>query len=106
MDFYTLLLTPPVAFLIFVALAALLNRFGSALAGPEKPSELKSSLYTGGEMHHNPVGAPGYRPFFVIALFFAILHLGVLMLGTGGLNWIAGVYLIGLIFALTALILG
>lgn len=106
MNFYTLLLTPPVAFLIFVALAALLNNLGRVLAGPEKPSEIKSSLYTGGEMHHSPVGAPGYRPFFVIALFFAILHLGVLMLGTGGLTWMSLIYLIGLIFALVALILG
>jgi len=27
------------------------------------------------------VGVPGYRPFFVVALFFAVLHLGVLVLG-------------------------
>jgi NADH:ubiquinone oxidoreductase subunit 3 (subunit A) len=106
MNFNTLLLTPPVAFLIFVGLAALLNAFGKVLAGPEKPSEAKSSLYTGGEVHHTSSGAPGYRPFFLIALFFAILHLGVLMLGTGGLTWMSGLYLIGLIFALVALILG
>jgi hypothetical protein len=101
-----ILLTPPVAFLIFAGLAALLAGLGRALAGPEKPSELKSSLYTGGEADHLPAGAPGYRPFFVIALFFAILHLGVLILGTGGPNWMTIVYLIGLIMALVTLILG
>ncbi len=101
-----ILLSPPVAFLIFIALATLLAVLGRSLAGPEKPSELKSSLYTGGEAHHLATGAPGYRPFFVIALFFAILHLGVLILGSGGLTWMSGVYLIGLILALVALILG
>jgi len=102
----TTLLTPPVAFLIFLGLAALLSAAGRVMAGPEDASVAKSSLYTGGETHHQPAGAPGYRPFFLIALFFAILHLGVLMLGTGSLSWMAGIYLIGLILALVALILG
>ncbi|MFM8322879.1 MAG: hypothetical protein ACKOC5_18365 [Chloroflexota bacterium] len=101
-----ILLTPPIAFLIFLGLAALLSGLGRLLAGPETPSELKSSLYSGGESHHLPAGAPGYRPFFVIALFFAILHLGVLILGTGGLNWMSGIYLVGLLLALAALVLG
>jgi len=42
----------------------------------------------------------------VVALFFAILHLGVLMLGTSDLSLITGLYLVGLMFALLALILG
>jgi hypothetical protein len=50
--------------------------------------------------------APGYAPFFRVAFFFAVLHLGVLMLGSSGLTPIAGVYLVGLILALVALILG
>jgi NADH:ubiquinone oxidoreductase subunit 3 (subunit A) len=101
-----MLLYPPIAFLIFLGLSALLAGMGRALAGPEAPTDLKASLYTGGESHHLNSGAPGYRPFFVIALFFAILHLGVLMLGTGSLNWMSGIYLFGLILALVALILG
>lgn len=101
-----ILYSPPVAFLIFLVLAILLSRFGSAMAGKETPSEIKSSLYTGGESHHAVQGAPGYRPFFVIALFFAILHLGVLMLGTGSPSWMSLIYLVGLILALVALILG
>jgi hypothetical protein len=100
------LLAPPVAFLIFVALSAAIYGGGRLLAGPESPSDAKSSLYTGGESHHLPHGAPGYQQFFTIALFFAILHLGVLMIGSGWLNWMSGIYLIGLILALVALILG
>jgi hypothetical protein len=49
---------------------------------------------------------PGYRPFFIIALFFAVLHLGVLMLGSSGLAPFALLYLVGLLLALLALILG
>jgi lipopolysaccharide export LptBFGC system permease protein LptF len=51
------------------------------------------------------MAAPGYRPFLVVALFFAVLHLGVLMLGSSNLTPIAGVYLVGLLLALLALIL-
>jgi hypothetical protein len=50
--------------------------------------------------------APGYRQFFVVALFFAVLHLGVLMIGSSDFSPVAGVYLLGLILALIALILG
>jgi hypothetical protein len=42
----------------------------------------------------------------VAALFFAVLHLGVLMLGTSGLAPVSLVYLGGLMLALLALILG
>ena len=102
----TALLIPPVAFVIYIALALLLKGFGKVLAGKETPSEAKSSLYASGESLGHVAGAPGYRPFFLIALFFAVLHLGVLMLGSSDLTWIAGVYLLGLILALVALILG
>lgn len=100
------LLLAPVAFLIYVLLAFLLKGFGKLLAGTEKPSEAKSSLYASGENLVDISGAPGYKPFFLIALFFAILHLGVLMLGSSDLNGVAGIYLIGLLLALIALILG
>lgn len=99
-------LSPPIAFLAYFGLAALIYGLGRVLAGESDPSEAKSSLYTGGEAHHRPAGAPGYRPFFVMALFFAILHLGVLMIGSGWLNWMTLIYLIGLTLALIALVLG
>jgi NADH:ubiquinone oxidoreductase subunit 3 (subunit A) len=102
-----ILLSPPFAFLVYLLLAALLLALGRLLAGPQTPNAAKSSLYSGGE--EAPLAAntgPGYRPFFTIALFFAILHLGVLMLGSSSLNWMSGIYLVGLIFALVALILG
>lgn len=101
-----ILLAPPLAFLIYVGLVAILNRVGRLLAGPGTTSALKTSTYASGEAPPSTEGIPGYRPFFVIALFFAMLHLGVLILATSGLAPLAGVYLVGLILALVALILG
>ena len=101
-----ILLSPPVAFLIYLALAGILYGLGRMLAGPEQTTPLKSSTYASGEAPPTRAAAPGYRPFFVVALFFAILHLGVLVLGVGGITPIAIVYLVGLVLALLALILG
>jgi NADH:ubiquinone oxidoreductase subunit 3 (subunit A) len=101
-----ILLSPPLAFPIYLALVGLLAWVGRALAGPARPTPLKSSTYASGEAPRTSPAAPGYRPFFTIALFFAILHLGVLMLGSGGLTLISGAYLVGLMLALAALVLG
>ena len=100
------LLFPPIAFLISVLLVTLLSLLGKTLAGPSKYSALKSSVYSSGEEAPTHMAAPGYRPFFVVALFFAVLHLGVLVLGTGISSPVLIIYLCGLILALLALILG
>jgi hypothetical protein len=102
----TILLSPPIAFLIYAVFAVAIYGFGRILAGPGHPSAMKSSLYGSGEEAPIAVAAPGYRPFFLIAIFFAILHLGVLMLGTGAPSPILVVYAGGLMLALLALILG
>lgn len=101
-----LILTPPIAFVIYLVLVGILSGIGRLLAGPERPNSIKSSTYSGGETLPGRTGAPGYRPYFIIALFFAILHLGVLMLGSSDLSPVAAVYLAGLLLALIALILG
>lgn len=101
-----ILLAPPVAFALYLALAGILAGAGRLLAGPARPTPLKSSTYAGGEAPPARAAAPGYRPFFVSALFFAIAHLGVLILGSGGLSPLAGAYLVGLLLVLLALVLG
>ena len=83
-DNMQVILTPPVAFVLYFALVAILFGFGRVLAGKGKPSEEKSSTYASGEASPLARSLPGYRGFFVIALFFAVLHLGVLMLGSSG----------------------
>jgi hypothetical protein len=105
------LLSPPVAILIYIPLVTLLALFGRSLAakGPaasDKSSGMHTALYSSGEEAPGGFAAPGYQPFFLIALFFAILHLGILVMGRGGLTPISGVYLLGLVVALLALMLG
>ena len=101
-----ILLAPPLAFVIYVVLTGILARVGQALAAPGTESTWKTTTYAGGESAPTRPAAPGYRPFFVIALFFAILHLGILILGSGTFTPVTIAYLVGLLLALLALILG
>lgn len=101
-----ILLSPVVAFLIYVAVVSVVSGLGRLFSARGSKSEFKSATYASGEENDPLPAAPGYRQFFVIALFFAILHLGVLMIGSSDLSSVAGLYLLGLILALIALILG
>jgi NADH:ubiquinone oxidoreductase subunit 3 (subunit A) len=102
-----ILLSPPVAFLIYVLLVLVLALVGRGLAARSKgTSQLKSSTYSSGEAPPTHLAAPGYRPFFVVALFFAVLHLGVLVMSTGNASPVMIIYLLGLMLALLVLILG
>ncbi len=76
--------TPPIALLAYIGLVALLFLFGRLMApaGQHKAAEV---LYAGGEEAATTKAAPGYRRFFIVALFFAVLHLGALVLATAGL---------------------
>jgi len=101
-----IILFPPLAFLIYIPLVALILWLGKSLAGPENSSEAKSSVYGSGEEAPTQSAAPGYQPFFLVAFFFAILHLGMLVMGSSQLTLVSGVYLLGLVATLVALILG
>ncbi len=101
-----ILLAPPIAFLIYLVLVGIISGLGRMMAPSGSESAVKTSTYASGEAAPVNPAVPGYRQFFTVALFFAILHLGVLMLATGGLTPITGVYLVGLALALVALLLG
>ena len=101
-----ILFYPPVAFIINLLLVGALALGGRVLTGQHKTSFLKTSAYSSGEAAPEKRAAPGYRQFFTAALFFAVLHLGVLMAGSGGLTLTNGIYVVGLILVLRALILG
>jgi hypothetical protein len=62
-----ILFAPPIAFLAYLVLGAILSGLGRLLAGPEQPSAAKSSLYASGEESPRVAAAPGYRQFFTIA---------------------------------------
>ncbi len=101
-----ILLSPPLAFLIYLPLVFAIYFLGKGLAGKSHPSAEKSSLYGSGEEAATSMASPGYKPFFLIAFFFAILHLGMLVIGSGSFNVNMLPYIIGLMMALIALILG
>ncbi len=74
--------SPPVALLVFLALAYGLYRLGGALAAQGEHSVNKHLPYTGGE---DPLPAPSiltYHAFFRLALLFGILHVAALVLST------------------------
>lgn len=93
---------------VLLALAAfglyvlLLTAVRTALARRSR----RSTLYAGGEAHPDKFAQPGYGPFYVTALFFAVVHLGALVLATGALPPAGLLYLGGLALALIALLLG
>jgi len=101
-----ILLSPLVAFLIYTVVVSLVGGLGKLFAAKGHTTEFKTDTYASGEEHDPLPAAPGYRQFFVVALFFAVLHLGVLMIGSSNLSSVAALYLLGLILALIALILG
>jgi NADH:ubiquinone oxidoreductase subunit 3 (subunit A) len=101
-----ILLSPPIAFMLYIPLVLVIVWFGQQLAGPDKVDANKSSLYGSGEEAPSYSAAPGYKPFFLVALFFAILHLGMLVLGLAEGSNTAVIYLVGLGIGLLALILG
>ncbi len=100
------LLTPPLAFLIYIPLVLAISGFGRLLAGRRQASAMKASTYGSGEAPPTYMVAPGYAPFLLIAFFFAIVHLAMLVLGTGGVRLPTVGYILGLMLALLALILG
>ncbi len=100
------ILTPPFAFLIYIPLVLIITLVGRKMAGPSKSDPAKSSVYGSGEAAPTNLAAPGYKPFFLVAFFFAILHLGMLVLGSGTLLNIQPFYVLGMLVALVALILG
>ena len=102
-----ILFSPVLAFPIYILLVSILLLIGQMLT--EKSSTVTdATLYTSGETLPDDAdkSVPGYRPFFSIALFFAMLHLGVVILATSTLSVISIIYLLGLMMALVALILG
>jgi NADH:ubiquinone oxidoreductase subunit 3 (subunit A) len=102
----SILLSPLVAFLIYFIVVAIISGLGKLFSATGRKTQFKTATYASGEANDPVPAAPGYRQFFVVALFFAVLHLGVLMIGSSNLSTVAGLYLLGLVLALIALILG
>lgn len=100
------LLTPPLAFLMYLGLVGILLGLGQLLAGKRPSTRRGAIIYSSGEAPARARAAPGYQPFFGVALFFAILHLGVLIASTGALGPIGLAYIGGLLLVLLVVLLG
>ncbi|MEP7359716.1 MAG: hypothetical protein ABI847_20865, partial [Anaerolineales bacterium] len=94
------------AFIVYLLLGAVIFRLGQSLAGASLPNALKSSTYTGGEAPPLVAAAPGYGTNFVTALFFGVLHLGILVVASSDLSISAGLFLLGLVAALLVFLVG
>jgi NADH:ubiquinone oxidoreductase subunit 3 (subunit A) len=76
------LLSPPISFAIFSALAYGFYRLGRALGARGKESPGKRQPYACGEDLLPPEAQLSYHAFFKLALMFGILHLATMVIAT------------------------
>ena len=103
----SVLLSLPVAFLLFLGAAALLYALGSRLAPKLRAVGGKLTTYACGEDIPGVKIQFGYRLFFFIALFFTIMHVAVLVIATvpaGKLALFAVLYLLVIFLSILALV--
>lgn len=98
----TILLAPPVVFLIYLALAGLISLFSKHLAASGKDSPGKMKSYACGEDMLVNRAQPDYSQFFQFAFFFTIMHVVVLVVATdpAGISLMSGLYLTVTVLAL------
>ena len=101
------LLSPPVAFLFFLAAALGLYALGRGMAPKPTKAGGKLTTYACGEDIPGVKIQFGYRLFFYIALFFTMMHVAVLVIATvpsGKIVFFALFYLIMIVLSVTALV--
>ena len=105
-----LLLSPPVAVPVFLALVYGLYRLGGFLSAPAHDEPGKHQPYACGE-DLEPAGVRlTYHAFFRLVLMFGVLHLAALMLATlpwgQGPHRVAMIYLAGIAISVLVLVRG
>jgi NADH-quinone oxidoreductase subunit A len=102
-----LLLSPPIAFLFFLAVAFALYGLGKAMGPSLTKIGGKLTTYACGEDIPGVKIQFGYRLFFFIALFFTIMHVAALVIATvpsGKVIFFAVFYLLMIFLSIMALI--
>jgi NADH:ubiquinone oxidoreductase subunit 3 (subunit A) len=91
----TIILAPPVTFLICLALSMGVSVLSKRVAARGVESHMKESAYACGEDMAENQGQPEYSQFFKFAFFFTIMHVIALVVATdpGGLTIMSAVYL-------------
>ena len=101
------LLSPPVAFFVFLAAAGGLYALGRKMAPKPTKTGGKLTTYACGENIPGVKVQFGYRLFFFIALFFTMMHVAVLVIATvppGKIVFFAVFYLIMIFLSVMALV--
>ena len=107
MNGIAVLLSPPVAFLIFLAAALGLYALGSKMAPKLTKSGGKLTSYACGEDIPGVKIQFGYRQFYFIALFFTMMHVAALVISTipgGKIVFFGIIYLVMISLSIAALI--
>ncbi len=112
MDIKTLILLPPAAFLIMLAVSWLMSYLSKPLAFKRKGPEgaLRKAYASGEDVKQHRV-QPDYGQFFPFAFFFTILHVVALIAataqtGTAGALAVALLYVAGAMLGLFILFRG
>ena len=101
------LISPPVAFVLFLAVAWLVYLVGKRMAPKMTRIGGKLTSYACGEDIPGTKVQFGYRLFFFIALFFTIMHVATLIIATvpaGKIVWFAVFYLAVIFLSIMALV--
>jgi len=78
----SILLSPPIAFLIFLLVSIGFTRILSAFSAHGEESERKLESYACGQRQVEHAVSPDYSQFFPYAFFFTIMHVLVLVVAT------------------------
>ena len=92
---YDIVISPPVAFAILLAVCAGVIGISKALAARGSDAQRKLNAYACGEDMQENQAQPDYAQFFKFAFFFTIMHVVALMVATSpnGITPVTGVYL-------------
>ena len=102
-----ILISPPVAFVLFLAVAYLITLLGRRMAPKMNNVGGKLTSYACGEDMPGTKIQFGYRTFFFVALFFTIMHVAALVLATvpaGKIVLFAALYLAVIFLSIMALV--
>ena len=107
MNAVDILISPPVAFVLFLAIGYLLYVVGSRMAPKLKKTGGKLATYACGEDLPGIKIQIGYRLFFFVALFFTMMHVAALVIATipgGKIVFFGIMYLVMISLSIAALI--
>jgi len=98
----TILLAPPITFLVFLAISMGFSSFAGKFAAKGEDAPNKTKSYACGEDVEQTQGQPDYSEFFKFAFFFTIIHVVVLIVATDpfGISVMSVLYLVATVLSL------